>query len=98
MILQLLPATSLQEHATFLWTLITLMIAVNSLQGLSTAGPGKIDTQTQSPFKYTAADQTHQYLHPQADFNGSDWLTIIQFNHGTNRSGFTFDPSTILIG
>ena len=48
MILQLLPATSLQEHATFLWTLITLMIAVNSLQGLSTAGPGKIDTQTKA--------------------------------------------------
>lgn len=75
-----------------------LMIAANSFQGLSASSPCKIDTQTQSPFKYTAADQTHQYLHPQADSNGSDWLTIIQFNDGTNRSGFTFDPSTILIG
>ena len=75
-----------------------LMIAANSFQGLSDASPGKINTQTQSLFKYTAADQTLQYHHPQADSNSSDWLTIVQFNDGTNRAGFTFDPSSILIG
>ena len=75
-----------------------LMIAANSFQGLSDASPGKINTQTQSLFKYTAADQTLQYHHPQADYNSSDWLTIVQFNDGTNRAGFSFDPSTILIG
>ena len=75
-----------------------LMIAANSFQGLSPASPGKINAEMQSLFKYIAADQALQYLHPQADSNGSDWLIIIQFNDGTNRAGFTFDPSTILIG
>jgi hypothetical protein len=76
-----------------------LMIAAKSFQGLSDASPGKINTQMQSLFKYTAADQTLQYHPPpQADSSGSDLLTIVQFNDGTNRAGFTFDPSTILIG
>ena len=75
-----------------------LMIADNSFQGLSPASPAKINAEMQSLFKYIAADQTLQYLHPQADASGSDWLTIIHFNDGTNRAGFTFDPSTILTG
>ena len=44
------------------------------------------------------SDASPGKINTQADSSGSDWLTIIQFNGGANRAGFTFDPSTILIG
>ena len=76
----------------------TLMVAANSFPDVGNPTPGKISPATLELFRYNNGEQALQYLNPPLEPEGDGWVTIAQFNDGTNRPDFTFDPSTILIG